>query len=110
MTTATVNHSISANLLNKLVTELNVINDQYCRQNGTMVMISEDTENRILGLCTQIQEVRDRMASLTDDEIFEIFSDVDGYRRFLLNVQEMVDANFAEACRAKEFLSGYYSH
>lgn len=96
--------------LNGLIESLNTMNDAYPRRVGTMVMVSDDTENEIEALVNEIDAAYGKLNDLSDEEIGSFTDDVYGYRKFLASVAECIDANRREIHEARQFLARYYSY
>ncbi len=96
--------------LNEAIAELDNINTQYPRRVGTMVMVSDDTENRISALLDQMDDLVSSISQASPEDMAECVEDGFDYPAFLDETRAVIAANRVEVARAREFLSRYYSH
>lgn len=95
--------------LNDMHRRLKAINDDYSRHQGTMMVVSPDTEDKIEIILRSMKLDVDHLKTLTDDQIAVFTDDVGEYRNFLAMTDEVIKNNMDEVINAREFLSSQYS-
>lgn len=86
------------------------IHQDYPRAVGSMVMVSNETEDKIEGIVEEIAKNLAIFEEITDNDIIELVEQTpDEFRHWLEEEKNIIEAERIEIARARDFLARYYA-